>query len=225
MNTTTATEAMTGIAGWAVDVMNALGGPGAAILVGLDNIFPPIPSELILPLAGFAASQGTFSLLAALLWTTLGSVIGAVVMYYAGMLFGRDRTRVLLTKIPLIKASDFDRSEAWFARHGMKAVFFGRMVPLFRSMISLPAGIERMPMGRFLALTSLGSLIWNSIFVVSGYTLGQNWQLIQDYSGVLKKVVLGGIVVVTAAFIVTRLRNRTAAARRDKPNPAHPHEQ
>lgn len=208
MPTSAPAEPLGGIAGWAVEVMNTLGGPGAAIVVGLDNIFPPIPSELVLPLAGFAASQGTFSLAAALVWTTLGSVLGAVLVYYVGLWLGRDRTRALLLRIPLVKASDFDRTEAWFAKHGTKAVFFGRMVPVFRSLISLPAGIERMRLGRFLALSALGSLLWNTLFVSAGYALGTNWRAIQDYAGVFQTIVIGAVVLAVGSFVVVRLRNR-----------------
>ncbi|WP_216210563.1 DedA family protein [Amycolatopsis aidingensis] len=208
MHLAAATEPIGGLAGWAVELMDSLGGPGAAVVVGLDNLFPPIPSELVLPLAGFSASQGAFSLAGALLWTTLGSVFGAIVVYYLGALLGRERTRAIVLRIPLVKAGDFDRTEAWFARHGAKAVFLGRMVPLFRSFISLPAGIERMPVWRFLGLTTLGSLLWNTIFVVAGYTLGENWHLVEDYSGIVQKVVIGAVVLAVAGFVTVRLRDR-----------------
>jgi membrane protein DedA with SNARE-associated domain len=201
-------EPMGGLAGWAVGLMESLGGPGAAVIVGLDNLFPPIPSELVLPLAGFSASTGTFSLAGALAWTTLGSVLGASIVYYLGALLGRARTRALLAKIPLVKASDFDKTEAWFARHGTKAVFFGRMIPLFRSLISLPAGIERMPFWKFLSLTTMGSLIWNLVFVGAGYLLGANWHLIGDYAELFQKIVIGLVVAAIALFVVVRLRNR-----------------
>ncbi|MEU0466402.1 MULTISPECIES: DedA family protein [unclassified Amycolatopsis] len=201
-------EPLGGLAGWAVSLMESLGGPGAAIIVGLDNLFPPIPSELVLPLAGFSAGQGTFSLLEALAWTTFGSVAGAVIVYWLGALLGRDRTRALLLRIPLVKASDFDRTEAWFAKHGTKAVFFGRMVPIFRSLISLPAGIERMPFGRFLVLTTLGSLIWNTIFVVAGYLLGANWHVVDRYAGFFQYAVIGAVAIALAVFVITRLRDR-----------------
>lgn len=193
--------------------MDSLGGLGAAVIVGLDNLFPPIPSELVLPLAGFSASQGTFSLLGALAWTTFGSVAGAVIVYCLGAWLGRERTRALLLRVPLVKASDFDRTEAWFARHGTKAVFFGRMVPIFRSLISLPAGIERMPFGRFLVLTTLGSLIWNTIFVVAGYLLGANWHIVNDYAGIFQYGVIAAVAIALVAFVITRLRNRERAAR------------
>ncbi|SFA97509.1 membrane protein DedA, SNARE-associated domain [Amycolatopsis marina] len=201
-----AAEPLDGLAGWAVQLMDSLGGPGAALIVGMDNLFPPIPSELVLPLAGFSASQGTFTLAGALAWTTVGSVLGAIIMYYLGMLLGRDRTRALVIRIPLLKAADFDRTEAWFARHGTKAVFLGRMVPLFRSLISVPAGIERMRFPVFLALTTLGSLLWNTIFVLAGFGLGENWHLVQDYASVFQKIVIGLVVLAVVVFVAVRLR-------------------
>jgi membrane protein DedA with SNARE-associated domain len=197
-----------GLAGLAVDLMDKLGGPGAALLVGMDNVFPPVPSELVLPLAGFAASQGTMSLFMALFWTTFGSVAGAMLTYGLGAWLGRDRVRALIIRVPLTKESDFDRTERWFARHGTKAVFFGRMVPLFRSLISLPAGVERMPIWQFLSLTALGSLIWNSVFVVAGYLLGANWQVVDEYGGIFQKVVIGIMAVAIVVFVVVRLRER-----------------
>ncbi|MEU6641052.1 DedA family protein [Saccharomonospora sp. NPDC046836] len=204
-------EELGGLAGWAVDIMDALGGPGAAIIVGLDNLFPPIPSELVLPLAGFSAASGTFSLLEALLWTTAGSVFGAIIVYFFGRLLGRERTRALMIKLPLLKAEDFDRAEEWFARHGTKAVFFGRMVPLVRSVISLPAGIERMPLAKFVVLTTLGSLLWNTAFVVAGYALGANWHIVEEYAGIFQIVVIALAAVAVTLFVVNRLRNRTPA--------------
>jgi membrane protein DedA with SNARE-associated domain len=201
-------EPLDGLAGLSVDLMDRLGGPGAALLVGIDNVFPPMPSELVLPLAGFAASQGTMSLLSALIWTTVGSVAGALLTYYLGAWLGRERTRSLITKAPLMKASDFDRTERWFQRHGTKAVFFGRMVPLFRSLISLPAGVERMPIWKFLALTASGSLIWNSGFVLAGYFLGANWQLVDQYAGMFQKIVIGVVALAIVLFVVSRVRER-----------------
>jgi membrane protein DedA with SNARE-associated domain len=197
-----------GLAGLAVDLMDNLGGPGAALLVAIDNIFPPMPSELVLPLAGFSASQGTMTLFMALFWTTLGSVAGAMLTYWLGAWLGRDRVRALIIRIPLMKESDFDRTERWFNKHGTKAVFFGRMVPLFRSLISLPAGIERMPMRQFLSLTTLGSLIWNSVFVVAGYLLGANWQLVDEYAGIFQYVVMAAVAIAIVLFAAVRVRDR-----------------
>jgi membrane protein DedA with SNARE-associated domain len=199
---------LTGVAGWAVGLMESLGGPGAALVVGLDNLFPPLPSELVLPLAGFAAGRGSFSLGAALFWTTLGSVAGAVVVYLAGALLGHDRMRRLAGRIPLLGTADFDRTAVWFARHGGKAVFFGRMVPVFRSLVSVPAGVERMPFGRFLLFTTAGSLIWNTAFVVAGFLLGENWPLVERYAGFFQYAVLAAGTVAIGLFVVRRVKAR-----------------
>ncbi|MFE5211527.1 DedA family protein [Streptomyces sp. NPDC056600] len=199
-----------GIAGWAVDLVERLGGPGAGLAIALENLFPPLPSEVILPLTGFAAGQGVLSLPSALFWTTLGSVVGAVALYWIGILLGRRRLYAVWAKLPLVKTSDLEKTEDWFARHGTKAVFFGRMVPVFRSLISVPAGLERMPLPVFLGLTGLGSLIWNSVLVLAGYWLGDRWELVEQYVGVLSKVVLGAAVLGLAAWITVRLRERRA---------------
>src|SRR5690348_4667739 len=170
-----ASEPTGGVVGWVIGLMETLGGPGAGLAVALENLFPPIPSEVILPLAGFTAGQGRMSLIGAIAWTTLGSVVGAVALYYAGVLLGRERLRAIAGRLPLIKLSDIDRTEAWFHRHGPKTVLLGRMIPIFRSLISIPAGVERMSLPVFLVCTAVGSLVWNSIFVLAGYFLGANW--------------------------------------------------
>jgi membrane protein DedA with SNARE-associated domain len=201
-----------GVAGWAIRIMETLGAPGAGVAVALENLFPPIPSEVILPLAGFTASQGDMSLLAAIAWTTVGSVVGALVLYWIGALIGPDRIRAVAARLPLVNVSDIDRTEAWFQRHGRKTVFFGRMVPLFRSFVSIPAGVERMPLATFLVLTVLGSLIWNTLFVLAGYFLGEQRQVIEEYAGTYQNLVLAVGTLAVLAFVVVRLR----AARRNR---------
>ncbi|MFF0693124.1 DedA family protein [Streptomyces tendae] len=203
-----------GIAGWAADLVDAMGAPGAGLAVALENLFPPLPSEIILPLTGFAAGQGVISLFAGLFWTTLGSVVGAAVLYWIGALVGRERMYAIWAKLPLVKTSDLERTEEWFAKHGTKAVFLGRMVPIFRSLISVPAGLERMPLPTFLALTGLGTLMWNTVLVMSGYWLGDQWDKVGDYVGVLSKVVLVLVVLALAFCIVVRVRSRGTAQHR-----------
>jgi membrane protein DedA with SNARE-associated domain len=197
------------------DVMEKLGAPGAGLAVALENLFPPIPSEVILPLAGFAASRGEINLLAAIFWTTLGSTVGAMILYWIGAALGRDRMRALAVRVPLVKLRDVDQAESWFARHGKKAVLFGRMVPLVRSFISVPAGVERMPVGSFLLLTSLGSLAWNSGFVVAGFLLGENWHRVDPYAGVLQQAVLIAVALTAGYFLLSRL----GQSRRQRPAP------
>ncbi|ROO90199.1 membrane protein DedA with SNARE-associated domain [Actinocorallia herbida] len=197
-----------GIAGWATDLIQTLGGPGAGLLIALENLFPPLPSEVILPLTGFTAGQGKLSLFAALFWTTLGAVVGAAVLYWIGRVIGRERMYRVWERMPLVKVSDLEKTEAWFAKHGTKAVFFGRMVPIFRSLISVPAGVEKMPMPIFLLLTAGGSLIWNSILVLAGYWLGDQWHIVETYVGVLSKVVLVIAVIAVIGYVVVRFRGR-----------------
>jgi membrane protein DedA with SNARE-associated domain len=202
------TEPTGGVAGWAVDLMERLGAPGAGLAVALENLFPPLPSEVILPLAGFTASRGEMGLAAAIAWTTAGSVAGALVLYLMGAMLGMDRVRAIAARLPLVRVADVDRTEAWFDRHGTKAVFFGRMVPIFRSLISIPAGVTRMAMPTFVALTALGSLIWNATFVGAGYLLGEGWWRVEEYAGLLQKAVIVLVAVAAVAFVATRLRRR-----------------
>ena len=205
---------LTGVAGWAVDMMERLGGPGAGLAIALENLFPPLPSEVILPLAGFTASRGEFTLAEALLWTTLGSLVGAVALYWLGALFGRSRMRAVAIRMPLINVEDVDRAEEWFARHGAAAVFFGRMVPIFRSFISIPAGIERMPFLTFVVLTTAGSAIWNTTFVLAGYLLGEEWDRVEPYVATVQSVVIAAVVLAAVYFVVSRV----VRARRASPD-------
>ncbi|GAA4906701.1 membrane protein DedA with SNARE-associated domain [Stackebrandtia albiflava] len=192
---------------WAVGLMETMGGPGAGLAIALENLFPPLPSEVILPLAGFTASQGKMNLFAAIAWTTVGSLVGAIVLYYIGAVFGRRRIYAIAAKLPLVKTSDITKAELWFNKHGAKAVFFGRMIPIFRSFISVPAGVERMSLPKFLLFTTAGSLIWNTLFVVAGYMLGENWTLVEEYVGVYSKAILGLVAVALAVFLVLRIRS------------------
>jgi len=209
--TATDSDDLTGVAGWAVDVMERLGGPGAGLLIALENLFPPLPSEIILPLAGFAASRGSFSLTGAIVWTTAGSVIGALVLYLLGRSLGRERVLAIWLRLPLVEEHDFERTEQWFGRHGRKAVFFGRMLPLFRSLISVPAGVDRMPLLQFLVLTTIGSAIWNTTFVLAGYLLGHEWHRVEPVVGWLQWVVVAVVVLWAGRWIVRRVRHRRTA--------------
>ena len=205
-----------GLAGWASDLMASLGAPGAGIIVALENVFPPIPSEVILPLAGFAAGRGEFSVFSAIAWTTGGSVVGAIVLYLVGMLAPEHRVRQALSKVPMVHLEDVRRAEGWFDRHGRWAVFLGRMVPGIRSLVSLPAGARRMPWYEFGLLTFLGSLIWNSVFVYGGYALGSRWYLVERYSGVFQiavGVLLGALVLSMLVKRYRRHRRKVKAMR------------
>ncbi|GAB3714017.1 DedA family protein [Mariniluteicoccus flavus] len=193
---------------WLVGLMDVIGAPGAGVAVALENIFPPIPSEVILPLAGFTAARGRFSMFDAILWTTIGSTVGALVLYELGRRLGIERLRSLARKIPLMKVSDIDKTVAWFGRHGRRAVFFGRMVPMFRSFISIPAGVQRMPLLQFTLWTAAGSAVWNTVLVGAGYALGSQWSKVEKYTGVFQNVIIVVLVIALAWFIVHRVRQK-----------------
>ena len=205
------------IADWAISVMESLGGFGAALLIALENLFPPLPSEIILPLAGFTASQGNFSLIGAIIWTTSGSLVGALILYQLGKWLGREKIRHYAVKLPLIKIKDIDTAEHWFTKYDTRVVLFGRMVPIVRSLISIPAGVEKMSLKLFIIYTTIGSLIWNATLISAGYLLGEQWELVEQYVGVFQKLVIAAIVIATLYFVVTRLKKNQNSAK-NKPS-------
>lgn len=170
-----------------------IGAVGVGVLVALETAFPPIPSEVILPFAGFSAAQGDVNLVMAWLFATLGALLGAWLLYGFGALVGMDRLRILATKrwFPFFSTSDLARGERFFERHGNKVVLLGRCIPLVRSIVSVPAGVERMPLARFTALTALGSGLWNAIFIGAGYQLGHRWERVEGWVEPLSYLVVG----------------------------------
>ncbi|GHH78667.1 DedA family protein [Promicromonospora soli] len=206
----------TTVADWAIGLMETLGAPGAGVAIALENLFPPLPSEVILPLAGFTAAQGSLVLWHVLVWTTAGSVVGAVLLYGLGAWLGRVRLRNIVDRMPLVKLEDVDKAEAWFTRYGSWAVLIGRLIPIVRSLISIPAGVERMPLGRFLAFTTLGSAVWNTLLVGAGYLLGEQWHIVEQSVGVFQRAVILAIVVLVAWWLVRALRGR-----QDQDTPRH----
>ncbi|WZH35126.1 MAG: DedA family protein [Microbacterium enclense] len=204
---------LTSLADWTVSLMEIIGPVGAGVAIALENLFPPLPSEVVLPMAGLTASRGSFTLFEALLWTTVGSVVGAFLLYGLGRWLGAARLRSFADKMPLLHPEDVDRTVAWFERHGGKAVFFGRMIPIFRSLISIPAGVSKMPMWRFGLLTAAGSLIWNTIFVLSGFLLGENWHIVEEYASILQYVVIAAVAIGVSWFLYSRVRSLLASRR------------
>lgn len=202
---------LSGLIGWIARVIEALGAPGVGLLTLAEVFFPPIPSELVLPMAGFLAGQGRLGLVAAIVWSTVGSTLGAVALYQLAVLWGTDRVRGLLTRLPLMRAEDLDRAESWFDRHDRSSVLIGRLVPGVRSLISLPAGFRAMPMGTFVVLTAVGSAVWNTLLVVGGYVLGSRWQTVGRYSDWLNWAVIALLLAAVAKFVWDR-RDRLATA-------------
>ncbi|WP_307807469.1 DedA family protein [Naasia sp. SYSU D00948] len=187
-----------GIIGFAARVIDALGEVGVGILALIETVFPPIPSEVILPLAGFLAQRGEMDVLLVLLAATAGAYGGAVVLYLLGRWWGEERTIRALSKLPLVDERDFRRAAGWLRRHGRSAVFFGRLLPGVRSLISLPAGSTSMPFGTFSVFTIAGSAVWNGLLIGLGALLGTQFELIDRYSTILDIVIwaaLGGVVL------------------------------
>jgi membrane protein DedA with SNARE-associated domain len=198
------------IAGWVVDVIESIGAPGVGALIALENVFPPIPSEIILPFAGFSASQGDLNAVLAWIAATLGALAGAYLLYGVGALVGYQRIHRLAGKpwFLLFSQNDLDRGERAFDRHGTKVVLLGRFVPFLRSIVSVPAGMAHMPLWRFTALTLLGSGIWNALFIFAGYRLGDRWEQVQRYLQPFSYLV-GALLLIGLAYLITRkIRHR-----------------
>lgn len=204
-----------GFIGWVLSLIDSMGEVGVGLAVLIENFFPPIPSEAILPAAGFLAYDGRMSFLWAMVAATLASLLGALVWYGLGAALGRKRTRRIFEVMPLVDAEDFDKAETFFGRWGKIAVLMGRCVPIVRSFISVPAGIERMPLAVFALYTTLGSLAWNTIWIGLGFAFGPAIKpALEQWSGVLSNLVLGLIAALLLWFVVARLR-RNARRRRE----------
>jgi membrane protein DedA with SNARE-associated domain len=192
---------------WVTDALRAGGGGALALVMLGENLFPPIPSEAVLPLAGFLVAQGTLTLPVALALSTAGSVVGALILYAIGRWGGRPviyRWRRFLR----LDEEQLDRADAWFDRRGPQLVFLCRMVPIARSVISVPAGASEMSIGLFFALTTAGSLIWNALLISAGLVLGRNWEVVSDTVGTYSNVVLIALVVLAGAGAVIAWRRR-----------------
>ncbi len=199
-----------------VSLVGALGAPGVGIAVAAENLFPPIPSEVILPSAGFAAASGSMGLVSAIVWATIGAVVGALALYALGAWFGRARFYSLASKIPFVKEADIERAEAWFVRRGPLAVLLGRVVPVVRSLISIPAGIERMKLLPFTLYTAIGSALWNSVLIGAGYALGANWAIVEEWISRYQLIVFGLAGIALVVWVVrkwTARRPRESAAK------------
>lgn len=196
-----------GFIGWVLHLMDTLGEVGVGLAVFIETFVPPIPSEAVLPGAGFLAYDGQMNAWLAWLAATLGAVIGAWLWYWIGAALGARRTRALVGRIPLMEFEDFDRAEAFFAKWGGVAVFVGRCVPLVRSFVSIPAGIERMNFAKFTGYTLAGSGLWNGLWIGLGYAFGPAIRpVLEQWSGVLSNAVLVVIAVLVVWFVVVRVR-------------------
>ncbi|WP_420366361.1 DedA family protein [Curtobacterium sp. L3-7] len=202
---------MGGLSGMVLQLIDMLGEWGVALMLFVETVFPPIPSEVILPLAGFLAGAGRMNLALVLVLATLGSYVGALVLYWLGRVIGFDRTVRWFGKLPLVDEDDFRKAAAWFHRHGRSAVLFGRLVPIVRSLISLPAGADRMNLWSFSLFTIIGSGVWNSLLVLGGAALGTQYERIEGYTEWIDRGMYAAIAGVVVVFVVRRIRRGRAA--------------
>lgn len=193
---------------WVTDIVDRLGYLGVAFLVALESVFPPIPSELILPLAGFVAGRGDANFLGMVAAATAGSLIGAWILYGVSAAIGPARLHRFIERYGRwfgVKGADLVRAEDWFDRRSVYAVLFGRCVPLIRSIVSIPAGFRRMPIVRFSIATAAGSAVWNFALIGGGALLGDRWEELGDYVAIFQWLVIVLIVAAVAWFVWTRM--------------------
>ena len=212
------------LANWVQDVINQFGYLGVALLVVIENVFPPIPSEVVLPFAGFVAQQGASAVNATagaaqsdttvvgmMIAATVGSVVGALILYFVSAAIGPERLRQFVERFGKwfgVKSSDLVRAEEWFDRRSVVAVLVGRCVPLIRSIVSIPAGFRRMKLTSFVVLTAIGSAVWNIALIGAGAVLGDQWERVGEYVGVFQWLVIAAVLLLLVRFVVSRLKNR-----------------
>ncbi|WGS73226.1 DedA family protein [Pseudanabaena galeata CCNP1313] len=199
---------------WITNTMNSLGYLGIGLLMFLENLFPPIPSELIMPLAGYTATfpNTQIQVIPAIAAGVIGTILGAIPWYYAGLILGQQRLQLLAGRYGKwigISGEDIEKSVNWFQKHGTKAVLFGRLVPGIRTLISIPAGISKMSVVPFFLYSTIGTIVWVTFLTYAGYFLGKNYKLVEDYIDVITKVIVFGVLLAIAAFIGYRLWKRS----------------
>ena len=188
-----------------LSIMNQFGYIGVLLLIAIENVFPPIPSEVILLFGGFMTTYTKLTVVGMIFFATLGSLIGAIVLYYIGKILNKERLKKIVSgkvgKILRLKNEDIEKADHWFDTKGNKTVFFCRFIPIVRSLISIPAGMSEMPMTKFLLYTTFGSLIWNTVLVVIGNRVGENWTSILDILDKYSNIVLVLLVIIAIACI------------------------
>jgi len=209
---------LTDLTDWVIDVIRELSYLGVAFLVVLENLFPPIPSEVVLPFAGVVAADGDANLLLMVAVATVASVVGAWILYGIAAAVGPDRIHTFLVRYGKwfrLTNDDVAKTESFFDRHAAKAVLIGRCVPLIRSLISVPAGFRRMNFATFTLYTAIGSLVWNLVLIWAGYLLRDRWHVVEDVLGVVQYVVIAAILGFVAWFVWSRFLSPQARAAAD----------
>lgn len=202
---------------WVVDVIDRIGYLGVALLVALESVFPPIPSEVVLPAAGLAAARGDANVVGMIAAATIGSVVGAWALYLIAAAIGEARLHALVVlhgRWVGVKPADLDRANAWFDRRAGTAVLICRCVPLIRSLVSVPAGFRRMEPVRFTIYTALGSLVWNGVLIGAGYELGENWEQVAEWVGNVQYLVIAAMAGFAGWWLWARIVSPAARARR-----------
>ena len=196
---------------WIIDLIDQYGYWGVFFLIALENIFPPIPSEVILTFGGFMTNSTGLSIVGVIVTATIGSVFGAVILYSIGLLLDVERLEKLIDrygKVLRLTKDDIHKADAWFDRYGIWTVFFCRVIPLVRSVISIPAGMSNMNFGLFLLFTTLGTLIWNTILVNVGAAVGSNWHDIVQYMDMFSNVVYAILALLFLLAVIWYMRKR-----------------
>jgi membrane protein DedA with SNARE-associated domain len=207
------------MATWVMETIYATRYLGLVLLMFIENVFPPIPSEVIMPLAGFMATQDRLSFLGVVVAGGLGSVLGALPLYYLGRAIGEERLKRAADAYGrwlTVSRQDLDKAQQWFERHGGMAVLFGRFVPGVRSLISVPAGIAQMSLVTFLAYTAIGSVGWAAILAALGYGLGAQFPRVEEYLNPVSYVVLAGIVAMYLYRVFTHAGARQGPERQEQ---------
>lgn len=183
-----------------LSMMNQFGYIGVFLLIAIENIFPPIPSEVILLFGGFMTTYSGLNIIIMIIFATLGSLLGAIVLYYIGKILNKERLKKIVSgkigKILRLKNSDIDKADEWFDTKGNKTVFFCRFIPIVRSLISIPAGMSEMPLGKFFLYTTTGSLIWNTVLIIIGAIVGEKWESILNIFDTYSNIVLVLLVII-----------------------------
>jgi membrane protein DedA with SNARE-associated domain len=196
---------------WITNTISSLGYLGIALLMMLENVFPPIPSEVIMPLAGFTVQQGKLDMVFVILAGTAGSVLGTLPWYYLGKLMGEKRLRQWIDKYGkwlTISSSDIDKSKLWFRKNGAAVVFFGRLIPGIRTYISIPAGFQEMSLLPYLLYSTIGTLLWIGLLSYAGFALGQNYHQVKQYLGPVSGIVLTLLFIGGGIWFFRRLRQQ-----------------
>lgn len=197
---------------WLIDILNQFGYLGISALIAIENIFPPIPSEVILTFSGFMTTKTSMTPFLVIVFSTIGALIGAYVLYYVGRVFSEERIYALLdTKIGKMlgfKKESIHKTIQWFYKNGKYGTFLGRCIPVIRSLISIPAGMAKMPLLEFTIYTTLGSALWNTILVLLGSTMGKNWHKVVDVIGQYSNIIVYLLILLFVLFIIFHLYRR-----------------